>query len=113
MGAISELDYEYRLREQRRGTFHRLYRMHDRLVFDPENLTGDLSDLQPGTYNASIICGDANGNKSKANFQLIINAKPRIESVEFENKGAELSIRVLAIDPDGAGDSRPGRKTGG
>lgn len=98
---VSELDYVYRLKENRQGSFHRLYRLHRRTIFNPENLTGDISKLQPGQYNAQIIASDCNGNVSKANFKLVINLPPKISSVDFENSGDNLKIRIIADDPDG------------
>lgn len=100
-GAISELDYNYRLKETKRGTFHRLYRYAKRIRFYPEDLTGDLSNLDPGQYLATIIASDANGNRSKANFTLYVNQPPRISTVDFLPKDDKLFIHVKAVDPDG------------
>jgi len=99
--SVSELDYIYRLREKKRGTFHRLYRLHDRIVFHPEDLMGDLTSLSPGHYSATIIATDANGNKSQARFKLTVNSPPKIAGVRFVESGDKLTISVRAADTDG------------
>jgi len=98
---VSELDYIYRLKENRMGSFHRLYRLHRRTVFHPENLTGDISKLQPGQYNGTIIATDANGNISRADFKLVVNLPPKIESLDFVKVENNIKIRIKASDQDG------------
>ena len=99
--SVSELDYIYRLKEKRHGAFHRLYRLFDKIVFYPEDLSGDLSNLHPGHYKARIIATDANGNRSEGSFTLNVNMPPQIQSVRLVEEGDKLAIRVLAKDPDG------------
>ena len=101
-GAISELDYEVRLRETRLGTFHRLYQLYNPISLHPfKELTGDLTTLRPGRYAATIIAGDADGNRSRAEFQLVINVPPTVHHVDFQEEGDKLAIRVIPDDKDG------------
>ena len=101
MRYVSELNYDYRLKETRCGSFHRLFRLYENTVFHPEPLSGDLSELEPGQHTATLTATDANGNSSRAQFILLINAPPRIRSVQFNPVENTLGISVKTQDSDG------------
>lgn len=100
-GAVSELDYITRLHETRRGTFHRLFKLYENTIFNPEPVVGNLSGLSPGQYKATITTGDAKGNVSTGFVPLIVNSPPRLDSIKVSPEDQSVNIKVVATDTDG------------
>ncbi|MCB1152012.1 M23 family metallopeptidase [bacterium] len=89
----SELDYNYRLKEEKVGVFHRLHRKAARTIFQPENLSGDLSRLTPGDHTARIVASDAAGNIGEGLFTLrVVEPMPAFDGPAPKSDGPRTAL---------------------
>ncbi len=94
-------DYRYMVREGVRA--HTLYRMTgNELPFYGEYDTGAgyLNNLEPGIHQIVITVGDASGNESRVEGEILINRAPQLDlSGDYNEAG--ITLEGQADDPDG------------
>lgn len=101
-----DLETDFALYQKGRGIYHNLYLAPGNdLPFHQPRQTGsgviDDRALRPGHHQVRIQAQDILGNVGEAEFSLLVDESPRLESLQIVHDWEDLWFVVKAHDPDG------------